>query len=129
MVRNKRKSPRIRSTSRSSNQEEVSFNDSNRATLNEINESVKDLKEEIREIKLSLVKAKKEIAEVKNGRLKQAINLNIYSHDNLEQHNRRENTRIYGVPESIGKKGDGEQIMFEIAGELVIIITSSPAIL
>ena len=58
MARNKRKSPRIRNTSRSSNQE-ASFNDSDRATLNEINESVKDLKEEIRELKSSLVKAKK----------------------------------------------------------------------
>ena len=119
MARNKRKSPRIKSTSRSS---EASFNDSNRATLNEINESVKDLKEEIRELKLSLVKAKKEIAEVKaeNARLKQANNLNIYSHDDVEQYNRRENIRIYGVPESSGKKDDGEQILFEIANELGI---------
>ena len=71
---------------------------------------------------MSLVKAKKEIAEVKaeNARLKQAINLNIYSHDNLEQYNRRENIRIYGVPESSGKKDDGEQILFEIADELGI---------
>ena len=96
MARNKRKSPKIRSTSRSSNQEEASFNDSDRATLNEINESVKDLKEEIRELKLSLVKAKKEIAEVKaeNAASKQAINLNIYNHDDLEQYNRRENIKI-----------------------------------
>ena len=47
MARNKRKSPRIGSTSRSSNQEKTSFNDSDKATLNEIDESVKDLKEEI----------------------------------------------------------------------------------
>ena len=47
MANNKRKSPRIRSTSRSSNQEEVSFYDCDRATLNEINESVKDLRVKI----------------------------------------------------------------------------------
>ena len=105
MSKIKRKSPRIRSTSRSSNQEEASFKDSDRATLNIINESVKDLKEEIPELKLSLVKAKKDIAEVKaeNARLKQAINRNIYSHDDLEQYNLRENNRIYGVPESSRK--------------------------
>ena len=71
---------------------------------------------------MSLVKTKKEIAEVKaeNARLKQAINLNIYSHVDIEQYNRRENIRIYGVPESSGKEDDGEQILFEIADELGI---------
>ena len=71
---------------------------------------------------MSLVKAKKEIAEVKaeNARLKQTINLNIYNHDDLEQYNRRENIRIYGVPESSEKKEDGEQILLKIADELSI---------
>ena len=95
MARNKRKSPRIRSTSRSSNQEEVTINDSDRAALNEINESVEDLKKEIRELKFNLVKAKKEI-KADHARLKQAINLNIYSRDDLEQYNHRKNIRIYG---------------------------------
>ena len=118
MARNKRKSPRIKSTSRSSNQKQVSFNDSKRATLNEINESVKNFKK-IRKLKFNLVKAKNEIAEVKaeNTRLKQAINLNIYSHNDLEQYNRRENNRIYGIPESSGKKDDGEQILFKITDD------------
>ena len=122
MARIKRKSPRIRSTSRSSNQEEASFKDSDRATLNKINESVKDLKIGIRELKLSLVKAKKDIAEVKaeNARLKQAINRNIYGHDDLEHYNRRENIRNYGVPKFSAKKDGGEQILFEIADELDI---------
>ena len=95
---------------------------SDRATLNEIDKSVKDLKEEIRELKFNFIKAKKEIAEVKteNAQLKQAINLNIYSYDDLEQYCRRENIRIYGVPESSGKKDDGEQILFEVANELGI---------
>ena len=52
MARNKPKSPRIRSTSRSSNQEEASFNDSDIATLYEINESVKDLKKEKSRVKI-----------------------------------------------------------------------------
>ena len=101
MARNKQKSPKIRSNWRSSNQEEVSFNDSDRATLNEINKSVKNLKEEIWELKFNLVKAKKDIAEVtaENARQKQAINLNIYSHDDLEQYNPQENIKIFGVPE------------------------------
>ena len=73
-------------------------------------------------MKFNLVKAKKEIAEVKaeNARLKQAINLNIYSYDDLKQYNRRENIRIYGVSESSGKKDDGEHILFEIVDELGI---------
>ena len=47
MATTKRKSPSERSTSRCLNQDEVSFNDCDRATLNEINDSVKDLKNKI----------------------------------------------------------------------------------
>ena len=52
--------------------------------------------------------------------VKQAINLSIYSHDELDQYNRRENLRIYGVPESSSKKDDGEDVLHQIANELDI---------
>ena len=47
MATTKRRSPSERSYSRCLNQDEVSFNDCDRTTLNEINDSVKDLKDEI----------------------------------------------------------------------------------
>ena len=40
--------------------------------------------------------------------------------DDFDQHNRRENIRIYGVPEISGKKDDGEDVLFQIAEELNI---------
>ena len=87
-----------------------------------INNTVNELKDEIITLRHELDKAKKEVTQVKteNARLKQAINLNIYSQDDLDQHNRRENIRIYGVPESSGKRNDGEDILFQIAKELDI---------
>ena len=42
------------------------------------------------------------------------------SQDDLDQYNHRENIRIYGVPESSGKREDGEDILFQIAKELDI---------
>ena len=73
-------------------------------------------------LKFELSQAKKEIVQVKkeNERLKQAINLNIFANDDLDQYNRRENIRIYGVPEISGKKDDGEDVLFQIAEELNI---------
>ena len=43
-----------------------------------------------------LPKPKRQVAQIKteNVRLKQAINLDIYSQDNFDQYNPRENTRI-----------------------------------
>ena len=86
------------------------------------NSTVKDLKEEINALKLELNKTKTEVANLrsKNARLKQAIYLSIYSHDDLDQYNRRENVRIYGVPESSSKKDDGEDVLHQIANELDI---------
>ena len=46
------------------------------------------------------------------------INLNIYKQDELEQHNRRENLQIYGVPESNSRKDDVESALFDIADKL-----------
>ena len=50
-----------------------------------------------------------------NQRLKQQLNLSLYKSDSLEQYGRRENLRIYIVPESTNKKDDGEDIIIEIA--------------
>ena len=120
MAGGKRKSQRSKTNSVSSNQSEQHFNESDRIVLNEINPTMKHLKEEMKVLKFELSQAKKEIVQVKkeNERLKQAINLNIFATDDLDQYNRRENIRIYGVPEISGKKDDGENVLFQIAEEL-----------
>ena len=41
--------------------------------------------------------------------------MSLYKSASLEQYGRRENLRIYNVPESANKKGDGEYIIIEIA--------------
>ena len=83
----------------------------------DINNTVKGLKDEISTLRHELPKPKRQVAQIKteNVRLKQAINLDIYSQDDFDQYNRRENTRIYGVPESSGKRDDEEDIVFQIA--------------
>ena len=50
-----------------------------------------------------------------NQPLKQQLNLSLYKSDSLEQFGRRENLRIYNVPESANKKDDGKDIIIEIA--------------
>ena len=55
-----------------------------------------------------------------NIKLKQALSLNVFNVDALEQYSRRENLRIYGSPESKEKQDDGENIVFELAKELNI---------
>ena len=52
-----------------------------------------------------------EETKIENQRLKQQLNLSLYK---LEQYVCRENLRIYNVPESANKKGDGEDIIIEI---------------
>ena len=41
-------------------------------------------------------------------------------HDDLNQYNRPENIRIYGVPKSCSKKDDVEDVLHQIANELDI---------
>ena len=57
-----------------------------------------------------------------NLKLKQAANLNIFHTDNLEQYSRRENIRIYGIPESNSHNNrvDGETSLLKIATALQI---------
>ena len=118
----KRKSQRNKPNSVSSNQSEEHFNESDRIALNEINQTMKHLNEEMKILKFELSQAKKEIVQVKkeNERLKQAINLNVFANDDLDQYNCRENIPINGIPGSSGKKDDGEDVLFQIAEELNI---------
>ena len=97
----------VKTNSVSSNQSKEHFNESDRIVLNEINQTMKHLKE-MKILKVELNQTKKE-----NERRKQAINLNIFANDDLNQYNRRENIRIYGAPESSGKKDDGKGIFFK----------------
>ena len=60
-----------------------------------------------------------------NQRLKQQLNLSLYKSDSPEQRARRENFRIYDVPESANKKGDGEDIIIEIAKLLSVDLKDS----
>ena len=89
-----------RSISSNKNQNDGRFNGLDRLVLNDINESVQEMKDEIQALKSELNKTKEELTHVKslNTKLNQAINLNMYKQDELEQYNRRKNLRIYGVP-------------------------------
>ena len=122
MAGGKRKLQHSKTNSVSSHQSKEHFNESDKIVLNEINPTIKHLKEEIKIFKFELSQVKKENVQVKkeNEQLKQAINLNIFVNDDLDQYNRRENIRIYGVPEISGKKDDGEDFLFQIAEELNI---------
>jgi len=42
----------------------------------------------------------------------------------LQQYCRRENIRIHGIPESKGKKDDGEEVVVELAEKLGVFIES-----
>ena len=67
MAGGKRKSQRNKANSVSSNPREEHFNESDRIVLNEINQTMKHLKEEMKILKFKLSLAKKEIAQVKKG--------------------------------------------------------------
>ena len=70
--------------------------------LDELKNELKEIKNEIRNLK------------IENGNLKQVINLNILQLDDLQQYSRRENIRIYGIPESQFKADGGEKVITEI---------------
>ena len=122
--KNNQKLPRNRSTSSSleRNVGNSYFKEEDRSILVDTNGTVKDLKDEINALKLELNKTKTEVANVrsKNVRLNQALNLSMYSHDDFDQYNRRENICICVVPEYSSKKDDGEDALHQIANELDI---------
>ena len=57
---------------------------------------------------------------IENARLKRATNLTLFKLDALEQYGRRENLRIYGVPETNNNNDDGEDVVLRIAKFLQI---------
>ena len=69
-------------------------------------------------------KDKIEQLKIENFKIKQAANLNIFHADNLEQYSRRENIRIYRIPESTShnSRNDGETNLLKIATALQLIL-------
>ena len=96
----------------------------NRERPNEIYEQITEILDEIKSLRKEVSANKDEIKRLKieNLKLKQAANLNIFHTDNLEQHSRRENIRIYGIPESNShnNRDDGETSLLKIATALQI---------
>ena len=98
------------------------FTEEDREQLKEINSTMKTLLDKIKEMKYELDYAKEELKEVKieNARLKQALNINIFKTNALDQYERRTNIRIHGIPEANSGKDDGEEKVKAIAKELRI---------
>ena len=105
------------STEENLNCKSACFTEEDRKQLKEINVSFEKLIDEVNELKSELAINKRILEETKeeNQRLKQQLNLSLYKSDSLEQYGRRENLRIYNVPESANKKDDAEDIIIEIA--------------
>ena len=93
-----------------------SFNEDDRKTLNEILETAESFKNEIEELRNELKTSKEEIEQLKieNGDLKRVINLNTLQLDDMQQYNRRENIRVYGVQEAKSSKDDGETVILNV---------------
>ena len=113
----RQKSKGSSSTEENLNCKSACFTEEDRKQLKEINVLFKKLIEEVNELKSKLAMNKRILEETKeeNQRLKQQLSLSLYKSDSLEQYGRRENLRIYNVPESANKKDDGEDIIIEIA--------------
>ena len=105
-----------------SNNSSCSFNEEDRELLQNINKTIKDLKEEIKSLRDELNKSKKDLkmTQSENQRLKQALNLTIFKLDKLEQYGRRENIRIHNISESENENDDGADVLFKVADALKI---------
>ena len=103
-----------------SNNSSCSFNEEDRELLQNINKTIKDLKEEIKSLCDELNKSKKDLkmTQSENQRLKQALNLTNFKLDELEQYGRRENIRIHNISES--ENEDGADVLFKVADALEI---------
>ena len=101
-----------------SNATNSSFNDDDRQQLKEINETMKKLVNEIRDLKSELAQNKEELKEIKmeNAKLKQTLNVNIFSTGAINQYGRR--TNIHEVPENTTEKDDGEKIVKKVVKEI-----------
>ena len=102
-----------------------SFTEEDRQQLQEINSSFKKLLLEVANLKndFAIYKQKLSKAEIVNERLRQQLNLSLYKTDALKQYGRRENLRIYIVPESNSNIDDGEKMALHIAKEMNISLT------
>ena len=96
------------------------FNEDDRKTLNEIQGTVESFKNEIEELRNELKISNREIEHLKieNGDLKRVINLNTLQLNDMQQYNRRENIRVYGVQEAKSSKNDGETVTLNVANTL-----------
>ena len=105
---------------------EATFNSNDREKLYEIYNCMKKLENEVHDLKNKLDDNNEEMMKLKaeNIKLKQAISLNVFNVDELEQYGRRENLRIHGIPESLKKNDDGEDIVLNLAEELNIELES-----
>ena len=92
-----------------------SFNENDRRQLNDILNTVKNFADEIQELRKEL-----DVVKMENHLLKQAVNLQLFKSDDLEQYGRRENIRVHAVPEQLDNHDDGEKIAFEMAQALHI---------
>ena len=104
-----------------------SFSEEDRTKLTLIYENVASLRDEMKELREELEGSKLEIKQLKteNNQLKQALNLNTFETDNLQQYSRRENIRIHGIAESASQKDDGESTLLKLAEVLGITLESS----
>ena len=108
MTRNKQSSKNVKPCSEEN--VDSAFNEDDRKQLHEINDLIKTLVQEVKTLKedLQVSNLKVKNLEIENARLKRATNLTLFKLDALEQYCRRENLRIYGVPETNNNNDDGE---------------------
>ena len=87
---------------------------------------MKKLESQVHELKAKLNDNNKEMLNLKaeNIKLKQALSLNVFNVDALEQYGRRENLCILGSPGSKEKQDESKNIVFELAKELNIDLKS-----
>ena len=106
--------------------EQSNFTEADRQKLSKIYDTVENLARQVLNLQRSLKRSHQKIKELKseNEQLKQVVNINILEIDNLEQYSRRENIRIYGVPEPQGKNNDGDEVAVELAEKPSINIES-----
>ena len=78
---------------------------------------IKTLVQEVKTLKEDL---KVKNLEIENARLKRATNLTLLKLNALEQYGRRENVRIYGVPETNNNNDDGKGVVLRTAKFLQI---------
>ena len=108
-------------------EENRSFSEEDRQELHEINDTIKLIVHEIKNLKeeLQISNYKVKHLEAENEKLKKSVNLTLFKLDALEQYGRRENLRIYGLPESNSTNDDGEEAVLKIAKVLNIDLNSN----